>query len=117
MLLPGGRGSCRAGVALGYTQLSRLACLAFFRDLSLYVSSASFTEGLGIREEEAVPVIAGHDDGRVVPCLFFFDPFGDRLEGFVSAEYRANRVVDVDVMTGPVNVARFDHHPKTVGIH
>ena len=61
-------------------------------------------------------VVGRHDQQRFVPVAVPFDPVGDCLDRRIAAVDGTDRVVDVVVVVGPVDIARFHHQPEPLGV-
>src|SRR4051812_9132162 len=60
---------------------------------------------VGLLEEQVMAVVGGDDHERLVPVAVFLDPVGDVLDRLVAAVHGADRVVEVVVVIGPVDIA------------
>ena len=56
-------------------------------------------------------MVGGQDDCGFVPLVVFFDPADDHFKRVVTTQDRADRIVQVVLVVGPVDVAGFDQKP------
>ena len=71
---------------------------------------------LGLIEDQKMTVVRGDDHQRLLPTAVAFDPVGDGADRSITTEHRSDRVVEVVVVIGPVDIPRFDHHPEPLRI-
>ena len=57
-------------------------------------------------------VVGGHDDDGLVPVAVLLDPISDDSKRTVARIDRTDRVVEVVVVIGPIDVSRLDHQPE-----
>src|SRR5690606_6251134 len=76
------------------------------------VAFRGLDDGLRVVEYQVVTVVGRENHGSIVPVVAGLGPVGDRAEGRVATLYRADRVIQVVVVVGPVDVPGLDHQPE-----
>ena len=61
-------------------------------------------------------VVSGEHDRSLTPADMLLDPLSNGQKSLVAGQYRADGIVDVVRVVGPINIASSDHQPHVVPV-